>query len=104
VRLILKAAVANAVGIVLLYFVQLDLLWRNSCGPTTTPQCIAHVASVSYLPFIRVSRLSASGLPLVSPPTLDLFQVLVVFLVIIDAYYIARYLLGRSKRLSATHS
>jgi hypothetical protein len=97
VRLILKAAVANAVGIVLLYFVQLDLWWRSSCRLDTVPSCISHVASVTYFPFTKVTRLAGSGLPLTSPLTLDWFQVILVLLVVIDAYCLAQYFIGRSR-------
>lgn len=96
-RLVLKAAVVNAVGIVLLYFVELDVLWRSSCGGDTTPSCISHVAAVSYFPFTMVSHLAGSGLPLTSPLTLDWFQVILVSLVIIDAYCLVRFFTRRSR-------
>jgi hypothetical protein len=100
VKAFYKAAVVNVVCLVLLYFVQLDLAWRSRCGNASSPTCMAHVASVTYLPFLKQTVLAGTGLPLQSPYTLDWFQVLIFVIVVVDAYYLLNYVHTRSKARS----
>jgi hypothetical protein len=100
VKAFYKAAMVNVVCLMLLYFIQLDLIWRSTCGDVSSPTCIAHVASVTYLPFLKRTVLAGTVLPLQSPYTLDWFQVLIFAIVVVDAYYLLSYINTRSKARS----
>jgi hypothetical protein len=84
---LVRAVLTNAVGLVLIYLVLLDYSWRSSYALSA-----GWVPSVSYLPFLRYLQLTGHGLTVVSPPTLDWVQVIAVFLIAVDSFYLYRYL------------
>ncbi len=93
-RLAVKAVIVNVIGILVVYFVRLDLTVRSSCGSLTLPFCRAPIESIAYGPLTLTTQLASSGIPLLSPLTLDWSQVALITMVIVDLYALYRVLSG----------
>jgi hypothetical protein len=102
VRAFLEAIAVNAVAVVLLYLVVVDMGWRASCATLSPAGCRASVASITYWPFFDYYHLIRAGTVLTSPPTFDWIQALVVFLVVFDLYFAYRWFRARNRSRSGS--
>lgn len=92
VRWYVKLVVFDAFALAALYFVLDDLAARNSYAVSEglTP-------GASYSIFTRMFSIGGRSIPLVSPPTLDWVQVIVVVLVVVDLAFVYPALLRALK-------
>ena len=95
-RLTVEVAVANAVLLILAYFVYTDVLWRIGCALGQGLNCSVRSApSFSYSLLTQFFSMRNGAMLLTSPPTLDWIQVFVAILLVVDIWYLLR---ARAKR------
>ena len=90
VKTVLKVILVDAVLLAGLYSVFSDLDWRTSYGSSVHDACggpCSYSASFSHSVLTQFFTLSGNGVTLTSPPTLDWVQLLVLALVLINAWY-----------------
>ncbi len=86
------------VGLVLLYLVRLDVIWRtSSCATDALTPCRAPISSVAFYPFTMVTTVPWTEFPLKSPLTLDWTQLLIFVLVVFDLVFAYRAVRDRSR-------
>ncbi len=97
-RNLLKVLAADALLLVALYYVVLDLDWRTSYAAslhTACPNLCGYTPSFSYSFLTRLFTMagnpalrSSASVRLTSPPTLNWVQVLSVILVAVNAWFV----------------
>jgi hypothetical protein len=97
----------DAVLLVTLSYVLLDLQWRTSYAASPHDACgriCSYSASYGYTLFIRFFTMSGNGATLTSPATFDWVQGLVFAIVILNAWFAYKVLQSRKPRaLAAGH-
>lgn len=80
------------------YSVVGDLQWRADYATK-----VSHlVPSYTYLPLIRHFTMTGRDFPLVSPPTLDWLQIVLVVAVLVNLWYGYSYMKERRTRMQAS--
>jgi hypothetical protein len=92
VRTSLKVLAVDAVLLICVYFVLQDLQWRSGYASQE-----GFIPSTIYSVLTRSFAMTGRGFALQSPLTLDWIQVLVVALVVLNAWYFGR-LFGPNRR------
>lgn len=85
-----KVLPADLLLLTALYFVLQDLSWRTHYAASPHNACggvCAYTPSFSYGFLTRIFTMTGNNAQLVSPPTVDWVQVLVVLLVAINAWF-----------------
>jgi hypothetical protein len=85
------------------YYVNQDLQWRAAYAASVHNACgvlCSYTPSFSYSLLTQFFTMSGGRLTLVSPPTLDWVQALVLALVVINGWFAYHALKERGKRLS----
>lgn len=105
VRAVYWVAALDAVFVSLLALVYRDLGWRTGYAESVHSACpgsgCSYSASFSFGFLTRYFTMSGNGVSLMSPPTLDWVQVLVLLLVVVNGWYALSYLRERRRRLGA---
>jgi hypothetical protein len=85
-KLVYKAALADLVLLVALYFVLQDLAWRAYYSGVPHAGVSGYAPSSSYSVLIRYFAMAGSAVNLTSPSTLDWVQLLGLALVVVNAW------------------
>ncbi len=77
-----KTLAFDILALIALYFVEYNVAWRNAYARSE-----GLLPSTGYAPFLKYFLIEGASVPLRSPPTLDWVQVLLVSLVVVNAFY-----------------
>ena len=95
-RHLYKAAAADLLLLVALYYVLADLAWRTYYAGTPHAGLLqGYSPTFSYSLLTRTFTMGGRGVTLVSPPTFDWVQALVCFLIIVNAWFVYANLKSR---------
>jgi hypothetical protein len=104
VKTIYSVVVADALMLIALFYVSLDLQWRASYAASPHDACgriCSYSASFSYSLLTRFFTMSGNGVTLTSPLTFDWVQSLVFAIVVLNVWFAYKLLESRkSRRLS----
>jgi hypothetical protein len=101
VRRIFTVVAVDAVLLVALFYVLLDLEWRASYAASPHDACgqiCSYSASFSYSLLTRFFSMSGNGVTLASPATFDWVQGLAFAIVILNAWFAYKVLQSRKSR------
>ncbi len=108
VRTLVRTALAViAADIILLvgeYYVIQDLQWRATYAASVHNACggpCSYAPSFSYNLLTQFFTMSGGRLPLVSPPTLDWVQALVLALVLVNGWFAYKVIKDRGQNMKA---
>ena len=102
-KLTIEVIVANAVLLILTYFVYTDEQWRIGCALGQGLNCsIRSAPSYAYSLLARFFSMSNGTMLLTSPPILDWIQLFVVVLAVVDVWYLLQTRAGGRPQSSNT--
>jgi len=105
VKVFYKIVIVDILALVALYYVLQDLQWRTDYAASLHTACrtlCGYSPSFSYGLLTRVFTMDGNSQHLVSPPTLDWVQAIVVTLVVANSWFVYAYMRERRRLHSPT--
>jgi len=107
VRVSVKVLLADVVLLAAVYSVLQDLSWRSAYAASPHSACplpCGYSASFSYNLLTRFFTMAGHGVSLTSPPTFDWVQMLVLGLIVVNAWFAVSSYRARANRPKETSS